>query len=108
MAHTGRILVEVRLVRSDHMPNAISPTNTNPPKKMWGVTVLWGLVPGSEGRPLNDLFLGNCYFAIFVQGLMFGVPRIYYVYSLRIVVLANFSGTEFAGMQNSRGQATSF
>jgi len=33
MAHTGRLLVELRLLRSDHMPNTISPTNIHPPKR---------------------------------------------------------------------------
>jgi hypothetical protein len=77
-------------------------------QERWSVTVFWVLVPAWKSSLRIGLFLVYCYFAISVQGVMFGVSRIYYVYILTIVVLGNFSRTESARMQNSRGQATSF
>ena len=40
------------------------------------------------GNLLINLFLVYCDFAISVQGIMIGVARIYYVYILKIIVLA--------------------
>jgi hypothetical protein len=90
------------------MTNRISPTSANPPKRDGNVMVFWVLAVAWKGNLLIGLFLVYCYFAISVQRLIFGVPRNYYVYILRIVVLGNFSRTESARMQNSRGQATLF
>ena len=88
--------------------NTIPPTSANPPKRGESGMVFWVSAVAWKGSLLIGLFLVYCYFAISVQGLMFGVPCIYYVYILRIVVLGNFSRTEPARMQNSRDQAASF
>ena len=77
-------------------------------QERWSVTVFWVLVPAWKSSLRIGLFLVYRFFAISVQGLIFGVSRIYYVYILTIVVLGNFSRTESARMQKSRGQATSF